>query len=111
VKAAGPAKSKKKQQRFIPLYDRLIVREDAPETVTEGGIIIPETAKGTGLRSGQVLLVGPGQVLQDGRLRPLAVKAGERVVFGEHGGLPIESGGEKLLLLRESELIGVVREV
>jgi chaperonin GroES len=90
-----------------PLYDRVIVRRVAEEERTPGGLFIPEQAKEKPVQ-GEVLAVGQGRRLESGALVPLEVEVGNRILFGKYSGTEIELGGEKLLILREDEILGVV---
>jgi chaperonin GroES len=90
-----------------PLQDRVIVKRIAEEEKTWGGIIIPDTAKEKPVE-GQVIAVGNGKVLEDGKVRQLEVKAGDRVLFGKYSGAEIKIEGEEHLILREEEILGVI---
>ena len=89
-----------------PLHDRLIVRRLNEEEKTRGGIIIPDSAKEKPLE-GEVVAVGSGKLLKDGRLLPLEVKKGDRILFGKYTGNEIEVEGEEFLIIREEEVLGV----
>ena len=91
-----------------PLNDRLLVKRKSEEETTKGGIVIPDTAKEKPIE-GEVLAVGNGTVLEDGSTRPLEVAVGDRVLFGKYGGTEITLDGEELLILRESDVLGVVQ--
>src|SRR5579871_4049587 len=93
--------------KIRPLQDRLVVKRVAEEEKTKGGIIIPDTAKEKPVE-GEVVAVGTGKVLEDGKLRPLDVKAGDRILFGKYSGTEIKINGEEHLILREDEVLGVV---
>lgn len=93
--------------RVRPLQDRLLVKRVSQEEMTKGGIIIPDTAKEKPME-GEVIAVGNGAVLEDGSVRPLAVKAGDRVLFAKYGGTEVTIEGEEHLILRESDVLGVV---
>ncbi|MEW5853393.1 MAG: co-chaperone GroES [Myxococcota bacterium] len=93
--------------KFKPLQDRLLVKRVSEEQKTKGGIIIPDTAKEKPVE-GTVIAVGNGKVLEDGKVRPLDVKAGDRVLFGKYSGTEIKIDGEDHLILREEEVLGVV---
>jgi chaperonin GroES len=93
--------------KFKPLQDRLLVKRVTEEQKTKGGIIIPDTAKEKPVE-GTVIAVGNGKVLEDGKVRPLDVKAGDRVLFGKYSGTEIKIDGEDHLILREEEVLGVV---
>ncbi len=90
-----------------PLYDRILVKRVEEETQTSGGLFLPETAKEKPL-SGIVLSVGHGRLADDGQIRPLVVKEGDRVMFGRYSGTEIKVDGEDRLVLREDEIFGVV---
>lgn len=93
--------------RIRPLYDRLVVKRIAEETTTKGGIIIPDTAKEKPV-SGQVIVVGNGKIQDDGKVRPMDVKAGDRVLFGKYAGTEVKIEGEDHLILREDDVLAVV---
>ena len=90
-----------------PLYDRIIVKRTDAERSTASGIVIPDSA-GEKPDQGQVLAVGPGKVLASGELRPLAVKAGDRVLFGKYTGQAIKVDGNEVLVLREEDVIALI---
>ena len=90
-----------------PLHDRLLVKRVNEEEKTKGGIIIPDTAKEKPME-GEVVAVGNGRVLDDGSVRALDVKAGDRVLFAKYGGTEVKIDGEEHLILRESDVLGVV---
>ena len=92
---------------FRPLHDRVVVRRIEAEEKTSGGIIIPDTAKEKP-QKGEVIAVGAGKILEDGKIRPMSVKVGERVLFGKYGGQQVKVDGEELLVLREDDIMGVV---
>ncbi|MGM0577471.1 MAG: co-chaperone GroES [Myxococcota bacterium] len=94
---------------FKPLNDRLLVKRVEEEEKTEGGIIIPETAKEKPLQ-GKVLAVGTGRTNEDGSARPLEVQVGDVVMFGKFGGTDIEIEGEEHTILREDDVLGIVEE-
>ena len=93
--------------KFRPLHDRVLVRRVAEEGKTAGGIIIPDTAKEKPME-GEVVAVGPGARSEDGEIRPLSVKAGDRVLFGKWSGTEIKLDGEELLIMKESDVMGVL---
>jgi chaperonin GroES len=95
--------------KIRPLQDRLIVKRLKEEEKTKGGIIIPETAKEKPLEA-EVIAVGNGKVLEDGKVRPLDVKAGDRVLFSKYAGTEIKIEGEEFLMLREDDVLGVVEK-
>ena len=95
--------------KIRPLQDRLVVKRVAEEEVTKGGIIIPDAAKEKPVE-GEVVAVGSGKVLEDGKSRPLDVKVGDRVLFGKYSGNEIKLDGVEHLILREEEILGVVEK-
>jgi len=95
--------------KIRPLQDRLIVKRVAEEEKTKGGIIIPDTAKEKPVE-GKVLAVGNGKVLEDGTVRPLDVKAGDRVLFAKYAGTEVKLDGEERLIMREEDILGVVED-
>lgn len=94
---------------FRPLHDRVLVRRIEQDEKTAGGIIIPDTAKEKPME-GEVIAVGPGIRGEDGRLTPLDVRPGDRVLFGKWSGSEIKIGGEDLLIMKESDILGVVED-
>ncbi len=92
---------------FRPLHDRIVVRRIEPEERTAGGIIIPDTAKEKP-QQGEVIAVGPGARDESGRIQPLDVKAGDRVLFGKWSGTEVRVGGEDLLIMKESDIMGIL---
>ncbi|GAB6968007.1 co-chaperone GroES [Komagataeibacter kakiaceti JCM 25156] len=93
--------------KFRPLHDRVVVRRLKSEEKTAGGIIIPETAKEKPME-GEVISVGPGARNEQGQLVALDVKAGDRVLFGKWSGTEVTINGEELLIMKESDIMGVV---
>ena len=92
---------------FRPLHDRVVVRRLEQEEKTAGGIIIPDTAKEKPME-GEVIAVGPGARGEDGTLHPLDVKAGDRVLFGKWSGTEVKLNGEELMIMKESDIMGVI---
>jgi chaperonin GroES len=93
-----------------PLYDRIVVkRQDEDDQTSAGGIIIPDTAKEKPQR-GEVVAVGKGKRLEDGKLVPLEVEVGDRILFGKYSGNEIKIDGDEYLILREDEILGVIEE-
>jgi chaperonin GroES len=90
-----------------PLQDRVIVKRTKEDEVTKGGIIIPDTAKEKPIQ-GKVIAAGNGKVLEDGKVRPLDVKAGDTVLFSKYAGTEIKVEGDELLIMREEDILGVV---
>ena len=92
---------------FRPLHDRVLVRRVTAEEKTAGGIIIPDTAKEKP-QEGEVIAVGPGTLNDKGELRPLDVKAGDRILFGKWSGTEVKLNNEELLIMKESDIMGVL---
>jgi chaperonin GroES len=90
-----------------PLHDRLIVKRFDEEEKTKGGIIIPDNAKEKP-QQGEVIAVGNGKVLEDGKKVPLEVKKGDRVLFGKYSGTEIKIDGNEYLMMREDDILGIV---
>ena len=90
-----------------PLHDRLVVRRLEEDSTTAGGIVLPDSAAEKPSQ-GEVLAIGPGKTLDNGELKPLDVKAGDKVIFGQYGGSTVKIDGEELLILNESEIFGVL---
>lgn len=93
--------------KFRPLHDRVVVRRIEQEEKTAGGIIIPDTAKEKP-QQGEILAVGPGARDEQGKLVPLDVKEGDRVLFGKWSGTEVVIDGEELLIMKESDVLGVI---
>ncbi len=93
--------------KFRPLHDRVVVRRVESETKTAGGIIIPENAQEKP-QEGEVVSVGTGARDEAGKLQPLDVKTGDRVLFGKWSGTEVKIGGEDLLIMKESDIMGIV---
>ena len=91
--------------QFRPLHDRVLVRRIEAEEKTAGGIIIPDTAKEKP-QEGEIIAVGPGARNENGKLAPLDVKAGDRVLFGKWSGTEVKIDGEDLLIMKESDILG-----
>ena len=96
--------------KFRPLHDRVVVRRIDAEEKTKGGIIIPDTAKEKPQR-GEVIAVGAGIRTEDGKLTPLDVKVGDEVLFGKWSGTEVKIDGEDLLIMKESDILGIVEAV
>jgi chaperonin GroES len=92
---------------FRPLHDRILVRRVEAEEKTVGGIIIPDTAKEKP-QEGEVVAVGPGARDDSGQLQPLDVKVGDRILFGKWSGTEIRLDGEELLIMKESDVMGII---
>jgi len=93
--------------QFRPLHDRVVVRRVEEETKTAGGIIIPDTAKEKP-QEGEVVAVGPGARNEKGEIQPLDVKEGDRVLFGKWSGTEVKVDGEELLIMKESDIMGII---
>ena len=94
---------------FRPLHDRVLIRRVEQEAKTAGGIIIPDTAKEKPME-GEVVAVGPGARSEDGKIHPLDVKVGDRVLFGKWSGTDIKLDGEELIIMKESDIMGVLEK-
>lgn len=93
---------------LTPLYDRIIVKSSAPEEITKGGIIIPDTAKEKPMQ-GVVVATGTGKMTEDGKLVPLQIKTGDQVIYGKYSGTEISVEGEDYLMMRESDVFAIVK--
>src|SRR4051794_16397526 len=93
--------------QFRPLHDRVVVRRIEEEEKTKGGIIIPDTAKEKP-QEGEVIAVGPGARDESGKIHPLDVKAGDRILFGKWSGTEVKLDGQDLLIMKESDILGVL---
>ncbi|WP_282949869.1 MULTISPECIES: co-chaperone GroES [unclassified Sphingopyxis] len=94
---------------FRPLHDRVVVRRIEAEEKTSGGIIIPDTAKEKP-QEGEVVAVGPGARAEDGTVTALDVQAGDRILFGKWSGTEVRINGEELLIMKESDILGVIEQ-
>ncbi|MBS1235729.1 MAG: molecular chaperone GroES [Proteobacteria bacterium] len=94
-------------KKIRPLHDRVIVRRLEEERKSAGGIVIPDSAKEKPIQ-GEVIAVGTGKILEDGKVRPLDVKKGDKVLFGKYSGTEVKVGDEELLVMREEDIMGVV---
>ena len=93
--------------KFTPLHDRVLVRRVEEAETTRGGIIIPDSAKDKP-QEGEIIAAGKGKVNEDGKVRPLDVKEGDRVLFGKYSGTEIVIDGEELIIMREEEVLGIL---
>ena len=93
--------------KLTPLHDRILVRRIEEGESVRGGIIIPDTAKEKP-QEGEVIAVGKGKVNEEGKVRPLDVKAGDRILFGKYSGTEIKLDGEELIIMREEEVLGTL---
>ena len=102
-----PNGSRMAKSRFRPLHDRVVVKRINPEAKTKGGIIIPDTAREKP-HQGQVTAVGPGGRDEAGKLIPIDIKVGDKVLFGKWSGTEVKLDGEELLIMKESDIMGVI---
>ena len=93
--------------KIRPLYDRVVVRRKEEEETSAGGIVLPDSATEKPSQ-GEVLAVGPGKVNENGDVRPMDVKAGDKIIFGQYSGSTVKIDGEELLILSENEIFGVL---
>jgi chaperonin GroES len=96
--------------KFTPLHDRILVRRVEEAETTRGGIIIPDSAKDKP-QEGEVISAGKGKVNEDGKVRPLDVKEGDRILFGKYSGTEIKLDGEDYIIMREEEVLGILSGV
>jgi chaperonin GroES len=94
--------------KLRPLQDRIIVERIEEETTTAGGIIIPDTVSKEKPQEGKVVAIGKGKMNEDGKLIPMDVKVGDRVLFGKYSGSEVKIDGEEYLIMREDDILGVV---
>ncbi|MFA9434607.1 MAG: co-chaperone GroES [Deltaproteobacteria bacterium] len=94
--------------KYRPLHDRVIVKRVEEEDKTSGGIIIPDAAKEKP-QQGKVLAVGKGKILESGKVSPLAVKKGNRILFGKYAGQEIKIDGEEHLIMREDDILAIIK--
>ncbi len=92
-----------------PLHDRVVVRRLDEETLTAGGIVLPDSAQEKPSQ-GEILAIGSGKILDNGEVRPLDVKVGDKIIFGQDGGSTVKIDGDELLILNESEIFGVLED-
>ena len=93
--------------KIRPLHDRVVIRREEQETKTAGGIVLPGSAAEKPSQ-GEVIAVGNGQITEPGEVRPLDVKVGDKVLFGQYSGSTVKVDGEELLIMKESEILGVL---
>ncbi len=96
--------------KFRPLHDRIVLRRVTPEEKSKGGIIIPDTVKEKPME-GEIIAAGPGARNEQGQIVALDVKAGDRVLFGKWSGTEVKIDGEELLIMKESDLLGIIEGV
>jgi chaperonin GroES len=95
--------------KIRPLHDRVIVKRVEEERTSPGGIVIPDTAAEKPIQ-GKVVAVGKGKILEDGQVRPLDVKVGDRILFGKYSGTEVKIEGEDLVVMREEDLMAVIEK-
>ena len=93
--------------KLTPLHDRIVVKRIEEAETTRGGIIIPDSAKDKP-QEGEVIAVGKGKISEDGKVRPLDVKEGDRILFGKYSGTEIKIDGEEFIIMREEEVLGTL---
>ena len=93
--------------KFTPLHDRILVRRVEESETTRGGIIIPDSAKDKP-QEGEVISAGKGKISEEGKVRPLDVKEGDRILFGKYSGTEIKLDGEEFIIMREEEVLGLL---
>jgi chaperonin GroES len=93
--------------KFRPLHDRVVIQRVDEEEKTKGGIIIPDTAKEKPME-GKVIAVGPGARGEDGKIHPLDVKKGDRVLFGKWSGTEVKLDGDELIIMKETDIMGII---
>ncbi len=93
--------------KFTPLHDRILVRRVEESETTRGGIIIPDSAKDKP-QEGEVISAGKGKISEEGKVRPLDVKEGDRILFGKYSGTEIKLDGEEFVIMREEEVLGIL---
>jgi chaperonin GroES len=93
--------------KLRPLHDRVISKRMEEEKMSAGGIVIPDSAAEKPIR-GEVVAAGTGKILEDGKVRPIAVKAGDKVLFGKYSGTEVKIDGEELLVMREEDLMAII---
>ena len=93
--------------KIRPLHDRILVKRLEEERTSKGGIIIPDTATEKPIQ-GKVVAVGNGKIQEDGKVRPLDVKVGDKILFGKYGGTEVKVDGEELLVMREEDVMAVI---
>ena len=93
--------------KIRPLHDRVIVKRLEEERVSAGGIVIPDSAAEKPVQ-GKIVAVGKGKILEDGKVRPIDLKVGDRVLFGKYSGQTVKVEGEELLVMREEDIMGII---
>jgi len=110
LKLKFPTVSEEVHMKFRPLHDRVVVRRIEEGDRTKGGIIIPDTAKEKP-QQGEIVAVGPGAPDEKGKVQPLDVKPGDRVLFGKWSGTEVKLDGQELLIMKESDIMGVLTDL
>ncbi len=108
---AGPGRLRKKEVRMVklrPLHDRVLVKRLEEKEVKKGGIIIPDTAKEKP-QEGEVIAVGPGKVTGDGKLQTMAVKVGDKILFGKWSGNEVKLNDEEYMIMKEDDILGILQ--
>ncbi len=95
--------------KIRPLHDRVIVKREDEERKSPGGIVIPDTAAEKPIR-GKIVAVGKGKILENGSVRPLDLKVGDKILFGKYGGTEIKVDGDELLVMREEDVMAVIEK-
>jgi chaperonin GroES len=95
--------------KITPLYDRILVKRLEPKEEVRGGIIIPDTAKEKP-QEAEIVEVGEGKLLEDGKIRPLKVKKGDKVLIGKYSGTEIKVGNEELIFVREEDILAIIQK-
>ncbi|RUM89945.1 MAG: co-chaperone GroES [Thermodesulfatator sp.] len=95
--------------KIRPLHDRILVQRLEEEEKTKGGIIIPDTAKEKPIE-GKVVAVGNGKMMENGEVKPLDVKVGDKVLYGKYAGTEVKIGGEEFLIMREDDVLGIIED-
>ena len=95
--------------KIRPLHDRLVIRRTEEEHTSPGGIVLPDSATEKPIQ-GEVVAAGNGKILENGEVRPLDVKVGDKVLFGKYSGTEVKIGGEELLVMREEDIMGVIED-
>ena len=95
--------------KIRPLHDRVIVKREDEERKSPGGIVIPDTAAEKPIR-GKIVAVGKGKILENGSVRPLDLKVGDKILFGKYGGTEVKFDGDELLVMREEDVMAVIEK-
>ena len=95
--------------KIRPLHDRVIVKREDEERKSPGGIVIPDTAAEKPVR-GKIVAVGKGKILENGQVRPLDLKVGDKILFGKYGGTEVKVDGDELLVMREEDVMAVIEK-